>query len=106
MPCKIHLKRPFDRLDETEKNGHDKYDDCHPKGIPLWPPAAIIPPLRYRFRFSFIENLLQDGQTLTPEVEFVDLSALYTEKREFDRATVQMVVLRLLPIPISNTLIS
>ena len=106
MPCKIHLHRSFNRLDETEKYGQHKYDDGDPKGIPLWPSAAIVPPLRQRSRFGFVENLLQDGQTLTPEMELVDLPALNTEEWTLDRATVQAVQLLLLFILVSDTPIS
>jgi hypothetical protein len=106
MPCKINLHRSFNRLDETEKYGQHEYDDGDPKGIPLWASAAIVPPLRQRSRFGFVKNLLQDGQTLTPEMKLVDLPALDTEEWTLDRATVQAVQLPLLLIPLSNTPIS
>jgi hypothetical protein len=105
MPCKVHLNRTFNCLSKAKEYRQHQHDDRDPKRIPLWPSASVVPPLRYRVRFSFVESLLQDDKTFTPEIKVVDLSALDSRNWTFGRSTVETVQQLLLSIPTFDTLI-
>lgn len=73
----IHLQASFDRLHHRQKQGKcgkNQRNDGDPKGKPLRPVAAVMPPLRDGSRGRLIVGLLQHAQSIAPEPEPFDLT--------------------------------
>lgn len=88
----INLQRPLNTLYQTRKRRDDQHQDGHPEGIPLRPIPTITPPLPEGARRGVVVGLLQDDESVSPEVEALDLSVFGLEAAAACEAGVDCVV--------------
>lgn len=72
----IKLQRALNRLHKAQERGDNQDKDGNPEGVPVNPVAAVIPPLAERLWRRVVVGLLENYQTVAPEVETLDLSIL------------------------------
>lgn len=81
MISTVHLHRALDRLYDTEEYRQHENRNGDPKGVPLRTLPPVVPPLRERAGFSLVENLLEDHEAFSPEVEILNLAIVCAEVR-------------------------
>lgn len=85
----VHLQGSLNGLDDAEEHRQKQHRHGYPEGIPLRPFPSIIPPLRDSSWFSFVKNLLEDCQSVSPEMELVNLSVIGSKPRTLDSSAVE-----------------
>jgi hypothetical protein len=72
----INLHSTFHRLDHPKEEGHPN-NQCYsqPKIIPLHRLPSVTPPTLESPWFCFVEDLLEDDETVPPEVEVLNLTS-------------------------------
>ena len=66
-------------LYEAKHNREEQNKGGYPKGKPLDLFPIVVPQSRNRFRLRLVKRLLQDGDSISPEFEFLNVSASFVE---------------------------
>lgn len=96
----IHLKRPFNALDQSEEDSKNKHDHRYPDRIPPHTIPPVEPPLCQPRWSRIVKSLFENHEPIMPEIGLLELTIVNSQRAAFRQHFVQRLRISQLSKPV------